>query len=227
MNWRRGLLLAGMNLLAAVPLICLLTAEQAQFMKERGQQSGVPAVRAQIIDRQLSPTKGKLRIVRVQEEQTVTFSPCGLWPHYPPQVSVVQLGNLPAYVLSQWNVVCPPKWSIAGRLGIGENGVFSNNVELKYRLDVAFCLLIAVQWFLIGSFPLIWPKRWWGEPGAFITATNFVAACIAIIPVLDGLARLPAVIASFAWLWWFGLLLWIPIHRAWQSTVGGLRRLSN
>jgi len=54
-----------------------------------------------------------------------------------------------------------------------------------------------------------------------------VAACIAIIPVLDGLARLPAVIASFAWLWWFGLLLWIPIHRAWQSTVGGLRRLSN
>lgn len=227
MNWRRGLLLAGMNLLAAVPLICLLTAKQAQFMKEQVQQSEIPAVRTQIIDRQLSPSKGKLRIVRVQEEQTVTFSPCGLWPHYPPQVSVVQLGNLPAYVLSQWNVVCPPRWSIAAMLGIGANGVFSNNVEVRFRLDVALCFMIAVQWFLIGGFPLVQSNRWWGEPGASITATNFVAACIAIIPAVDGLARLPALISFIGWVWWFGLLLWIPVHRAWQSTVGGLRRLSN
>jgi hypothetical protein len=214
-----------MNLLAAVPLICLLAARDAQYMKDREKHS--EDKERLWVDSSGAVSTAPTRIVQARDEQTVTFSPCELWPHYPPQVSVVQLGNLPAFVLSQWNVVCPPKWSIAGRLGIGENGVFSNNVELKYRLDVAFCLLIAVQWFLIGSFPLIWPKRWWGEPGAFITATNFVAACIAIIPVLDGLARLPAVIASFAWLWWFGLLLWIPIHRAWQSTVGGLRRLSN
>jgi hypothetical protein len=34
MNWRRGLLLAGINLLAAVPLISLLAARDSQYVKE-------------------------------------------------------------------------------------------------------------------------------------------------------------------------------------------------
>jgi hypothetical protein len=51
------------------------------------------------------------------------------------------------------------------------------------------------------------------EPGAFVTANNFIAACIAIIPFVDGLARLPALIAFVGWLWWFGLLAWIPVYR--------------
>jgi hypothetical protein len=102
-----------------------------------------------------------------------------------------------------------------------------DNYRVKRRVDNALAIVIALQWFLIGGFPLVQSNRWWGEPGAFITATNFIAACIAIIPVVDGLARLPVLIAGVGWLWWFGLLLWIPLHKAWQSTVGGLRRLSN
>jgi hypothetical protein len=227
MNWRRGLLLAGINLVAAVPLICLLAAEDAQFMKEREQQSSVPAMRPRIVVRQFSPRVGA-RLVRVQEEQTVLFDPCSFLPHDPPQVSVLQAGNLPAAAISQWRVECPPRWSIASLLGVRDTWQISpDNFKSMRRVDVAICLMIALQWFLIGGFPLIRSERWWGEPGAFITANNFVGACIAIIPVIDGLARLPALIAWVGWLWWFGLLLWIPAHRAWQSTLGGLRRLSN
>ncbi len=210
--------------MAAVPLICLLAAEQAQFMK-REQQSAVPEMLPRTMDRQFSPRVGA-RLVEVQEEQTVSFNPCGLWVHYPPQVSVVQAGNLLASLLSQWQVQCPPRWSVAHMLGV-EWGVSPDNFRATRRLDVALCLMIAIQWFLIGSFPLSRSRRWWAEPGAFITASTAVAACIAIIPVVDGLARLPALVAGLAWLWWLGLLIWIPVRLACQSTLGGLRRLSN
>jgi len=225
MNWRRGLLLAGINLLAAVPLICLLAARDAQYMKEREQHSANEE--GLWIDGSGEVSAAPTKVVQAQDEQTVSFSPCGFLPHYPPQVSVVQLGNLPAFVLSQLQVVCPPKWSIAAKLGIGANGVFSNNLQATTRLNVALCLMIAIQWFLIGGFPLRQSVRWWDEPGAFITADNFVAACIAIIPVIDGLARLPAVIAFGGWFWWLGLILWKIGCLAWQSTLGRQRRLTH
>jgi hypothetical protein len=227
MDWRRGLLLAGINLVAAVPLICLLAARDARFLKEREQQSAAPEMRPRTVDRQFNPRSGA-RLVQVQEEQTVSFDPCTLWGHYPPQVSEVQLGNLPAFVLSQWQVDCPPRWSVASMLGVSAAAWTSpDNFKAKRRVDVALCQMIALQWFLIGSFPFIRSVRWWGEPGAFITANNFIAACIAIIPAGDGLARLLALIAFVGWVWWFGLLIWKPVHGAWQSTLGGLRRLSN
>jgi len=227
MNWRRGVLLAGINLVTAVPLIYLLAVRDAQFLKEREQQSAVPEMLPRNMNREFSPLVG-VRIVQVQEEQTVTFNPCGLWAHYPPQVSVVQLGNLPAFVLSQWREACPPRWSVAGMLGVRVAGWSTpDNFKAMRKVDAALCLMIAIQWFLIGSFPLSRPRRWWAEPGAFITASTGVAACIAIIPVVDDLARLPALVAFGGWLWWFGLLLWKPVHLAWQSTLGGLRRLNN
>jgi tellurite resistance protein TehA-like permease len=86
--------------------------------------------------------------------------------------------------------------------------------------------MIALQWFLVGGFPLRQSNRWWDEPGAFITANNFIAACIAIIPVIDGLARLPGLMAFVGWVWWLGLILWKIGFLAWQSTLDGQRRLS-
>jgi hypothetical protein len=226
MNWRRGLLLAGINLLAAVPLICLLAARDAQYMKEQEQRSA--SKEALWIDRSGDSSTAPARVVQAQEEQTVSFDPCSLWYHLPPPISVVQLGNLPAFALSQWQEPCPPKWSIASILGIRSAwGMSLDDYRTKRRVDGALVIMIASQWFLIGGFPLVQSNRWWGEPGAFITATNFIAACIAIIPEVDGLARLPASIALVGWLWWIGLLLWISLHKVWQSTVGGLRRLTH
>jgi hypothetical protein len=226
MNWRRGLLLAGINLVAAVPLICLLAAEDAQFLLEREQGSAVSEMLPRM-SRQFSPRDGE-SLVRVQEEQIVFFNPCGLRGNTSPQVSAVQLGNLPALVLSQWRVKCPPRWSVAHMLGVSAAGlILPANFKAMRRADIVLCLMIAVQWFLIGSFPPTPSNRWWGEPGAFISTCNVVAACIAMIPLFDGLARLPALIAWGGWLWWFGLLIWIPARKAWGSTLGGLQRLTH
>lgn len=226
MDCRRGLLLAGINLTVALPMICILTSEDAQARRDWKEKSAIEETHW--IDSAGDFSAAPTQVVQVQEEQAVSFSPCGMWSHYPPQTYVVQLGNLPAFVMTQWREACPAKWSIARMLGVNDGWLISDdNFKAMRRVVVALCLMIAIQWFLIGSFPLIQSDRWRGEPGAFITTCNALAACIAIIPAVDGLARLPALIAFFGWLWWFGLLLWIPARKAWQTTLGGLRRLTH
>lgn len=226
MNWRRGLLLAGINLSVAVPMICILASEDAQARRDRQGKSAIEETTwiDSAGDFSAAPTK----IVQVPDEQTVSFNPCRMWTHYPPQTYVVQLGNLPAFVMTQWREACPPKWSIARMLGVNDSGLLSDaNFKAMRRVDVSLCILIAVQWLLIGSFPLTQSRQWRSEPGAFITACTAIGSSIALMPGVDVFGRLPALIAFLGWVWWFGLLLWIPVHRAWQSTVHGFRRLSN
>ena len=227
MNWRRGFLLAGINLLAAAPLIWMLAMRDTQFLREQDPLVA-SLTKHKAIARAVSDRERPARIVRTQEEQTVSFSSCGMWGHDPAQVNVVQLGNLPAFLLSQWRVDCPAKWSLAGILGVKIAGRWTEaNLVAMRRVDLALCLSMILQWLLVGGFPLVKPRKWWGEPAAFITAFTLAGACISMIPAIDGMARLTALIAFFGWMGWFGLLVWVPVHFAWQSTLGGLRRLSN
>ena len=226
MNWRRGLVLAGINVLAALPMICMLAARDAHDLADLMQSSVTKETLSITSSGELST--GGARTDQVQEEQAVSFGPCGLWEHYPVQDYVVQLGNLPAFVVSQWRAACPPRWSIARMLGVNDAGLLSeSNFEAMRRVDAALCILIAIQWLLIGGFPLIRARRWWAEPGALITTWSAIGSSIALIPVAEELGQLPALIAFFGWIWWFGLLFWKLAHLAWQSTLGGLRRLSN
>lgn len=224
MNWRRGLVLAGLNVLVALPMIGILAARDAQSLRNWKEQSA--------IERSWVTSAGEFPTVRttevpVQEEQTVTFSPCAMWESIPVQESVVQLGNLPAFVVSQWRAPCPPRWSVAGMLGVNDSGFISDvKFRAMRRVEVAFCILIAAQWFVIGGFPLVQSRRWWVEPGAFITACTAIGSSIALIPEVDVFGRLPALIAFFAWVWLLGLLIWRPVALAWQSTLGRLRRLN-
>lgn len=225
MKWRRGLLLAGINVAAALPMIAILASRDAQWLRDREQNSRTSETSPIASLPEFSAPQSKE--ARSDEEQTVSFNPCGLWGHISTQVSVVQWGNLPSFVLTQWRVACPPRWSLASRLGVGNDGLLSDhNVRAMRRVDVALCVCIAVQWFLIGSFPLIKARRWWSEPGAFITLCASIGSGIALIPAVEGLGRLPAIFAFFAWLWYFALLLRKPVQLAWQSTLPGLRRLS-
>src|ERR1700734_3075353 len=99
MNWRRGVLLAGINVAIAVPMISILAVRDVQARREWKQGSSVEE--APRIDSSGEFSVAPTRMVRAQEEQTVTFSPCGLWASIPVQESVVQSGNLPAAIVSQ------------------------------------------------------------------------------------------------------------------------------
>lgn len=224
MNWRRGLLLAGINVAVAIPMIAILAARDAQSRRDwKRQSTSEGALSIEGRGELSAPSK----IVPVQEEQTVSFNPCTLWGHVPVQQYVVQLGDMPTFVVTQWRVDCPSKWSLARLLGVDDSGLLSDtNFTAMRRVDVALCLLIAVQWFLIGAYPLIKASRWWSEPGAFITTCTALGSLVALVPVIDTFGSLPVVFAAFAWLWYLALLLWIPVHLAWQSTLHRLRRLS-
>ncbi len=157
-----------------------------------------------------------------QVEQTVsfTFDPCTMSVHYPAQVVVVQAADLPSFVLAGWEVGCPPQWSLAGRLrGKMTWPPTPFWMERQREIDAGLCLLIAIQWFLMGGFPLVRTRKWWDEPGSFITGCTVLAGAIALIPVVEGLARLPALIAMLAWLLWFGLLAWKALQFGWRMAT--------
>jgi hypothetical protein len=221
MNWRRGLLLAGINLAVAVPMILMRAAEDQKYaltpeeiMAKTAMLDAPKPLEALTPERhQASPEDA---------EQTVSFTidPCAMWVEYPVQVVVVQGAELPSFALAGWADVCPPRWSLAGRLR--GNMTWPPTplwMETQRKIDAGLCLLIAVQWFLVGGFPLVRKHKWWADPGAFITACAVLAGAMALIPAVDDIAKLPALIAMLAWFWWFGLLVWKTLQFGWKTTT--------
>ena len=122
--------------------------------------------------------------------------------------------ELPAVMVSELGGRCNPQLPLA-RFFVKEFGEATRKTEV---FEAITCLaLIVLQWFLIGSFPLVrTERRWWAEPGSFITACAVVGATIAAIPFVSFLAGIPQMLAILAWLWWFLLLIWTTIRSAWR-----------
>ncbi len=206
MNWRRGVLLAGINLAVAVPLIVIVEMQRETEMKARY----VPPVQhVGGLTPMIASPDG--------EQQTIMFDPCAMTFHYPPEQRVPRLVNVPAAVLSGWQQECPAGWSLAGQLKVGYSWVEPPSMAPARRtVDWGFAFLIAIQWMLVGGFPLSQPKRWWREPGAFITICAALGFGLVLIPALREFALLPATFAALAWLWWLGLLVWKCARFGWR-----------
>jgi hypothetical protein len=197
MNWRRGVLLAGIHLAVAGSLMAW------QGVRER----------SYLISSKPQPKTGTHGMVG-QDEQTLQFDPCGFWRSIPPQEIIVQSAELPAAVLSGWGGECPSSGTLYGML---HQGSLKNTQRERVIVAAVFCALILVQWLLIGGLPLIEPRRWWWEPGAFITVCTLLSLPIVLIPVVRNLSLLFALFAGVAWLYWFALLLWVSFRSGWRS----------
>jgi len=220
MNWRRGLLLAGINLAVAVPMILMMEARDQEYALTQEEIMAKAAMK-DAPRPPGPPTPEPSKVGPEQTEETVSFDPCTMWGgHYPLQVVVVRATEIPSAVLAGWNDDCPPNWSLAGRLrGKMTWPPTPLWMATQRKIDAGLCLLIAMQWFLMGGFPLVQTHKWWADPGAFITACAVVAGAIALVPVIDDFARLPAGIAMLAFLWWFCLLVWKTVHFGWRMAV--------
>jgi hypothetical protein len=161
-----------------------------------------------------------------QAEETISFelNPCEGWIDYPAPVVVIQAADMLPLALAGWEMNCTPRWSIAGRV----RGKMTWPPTAKWmpeqrKIDGGLCALIGCFWFLAGGFPLVRRQRWqewWRDPGGFITACAVPAGILALIPAIDGAASLPALIAMFAWYWWFGLLVWKSLRYGWRWVTG-------
>jgi hypothetical protein len=222
MNWRRGLLLAGINLAVAVPIILMMEARDQKYALTQ-EEIMAKSARLDAPRPPEPPTPEPHQTSPEQAEETVgfLFDPCAVWGvHYPVQVVVVQAADMPSFALAGWEDICPPHWSLAGRLRGKMTWPPSPLwMETQRKIDAGLCLFIAIQWFLMGGFPLVRTQKWWVDPGSFITACAVLAGALALIPVVDDFARLPASIAMLAWLWWFGLLAWKTLQFGWRMTT--------
>jgi hypothetical protein len=215
MDWRRGLLLAGINLAVAVPIILMMEAsDQEDALTPEEIMSKAPMEAA---PRPPDPPTSKPAEANAkQAEETVTLDPCMMWVHYSTPVVVVQAVGPPAVALAGWDD-CPPHWSLAGRLrGTWAWPPTPLWMETQREIDAGLFLFIAIQWFLVGGFPLVRTQKWWADPGSFITACTALAGGIVLIPVIHEAARLLALIAILGWFWWFGLLVWKTLQFVWR-----------
>jgi len=211
MNWKRGLLLAGINFVVAFPVVLSIQARTEKHARHHQRIENPPR----------QPQSS------APDERTVDFSldPCEGVVEYPPPVVVVRLSNLPATVLTGWALLCPPPWSLSARLGFSHFGAPAlADVPRIKAVDTLFLTLIPIQWFLIGAFPLVRPKWWFAEPGMFITLCTGLGAALALFPSLESLPDGPAALAGIMWLLWFGWLIWRTVRFLWRSTVRLLPR---
>jgi len=209
MQWRRGLVLAVIHLAIVLPQIVW---QGRGYWRTPGGEASTEAAR--------------LRPAAWQKEQLVGFDPChgGFVDRYvSPFEAAISFIDFPAWRLSGIWDPCPARWSLAGIL---PSNSAADQLRKYLLISGAFCLLLVAQWLFMGGVPLAHPKRWWLEPGAFITLCAVAAAVFAlpyraemnirdsevVFRVLTLLSTLPIVLAMFAWLWWLALLIWKPIR---------------
>jgi hypothetical protein len=194
MQVRRGLIFVAIHLAIAIPIIVSLEAANSNAISERYRP------------------KAKLILASQETGETVTFDLCTLTDVFNNKETVIVLTNPLASIPTGWGVPCPAHWTAAGALGL--KWPFSPRyAPAQRKVDLLFVLLIALQWFLIGSFPLRPSARILAQPDWFITITSAVAAAIVWIHPIQGFSRLPALLAFCGWLWFVGLLLWRTLKR--------------
>ena len=203
MKWRRGILLAGIHLAICVPLVIWEDARVWEYLHAL-----------------TLPESMALRLATFQEEQT-GFSPCSLWESISLQRRIITLAEIPAAMISGWREACPARWTLAGMVGAG----WPHDTRAKEaKASVGLSAPIALQWLILGGFPMVRPRRWWQEPGALITLCISIGApLLAIGELLVGfhianaeltleplglLASIPMLVAACMRIVWFGLFLW-------------------
>jgi hypothetical protein len=103
------------------------------------------------------------------------------------------------------------------------------------KVDLGLFFLIPLQWFLVGAFPLIQPRKPWAEPGMLITVCTVLSAALFFITrplsgtllLLRSLGEIPAACAGLVWFWWIALLIWKFARSGWRWTARRLVSAAN
>src|ERR1035438_1841542 len=98
-QWRRGLVLAGIHLVICAPLIVWDEAHIWDWV--RSQEDLPPLELARPI-----PPPPPDAVKPSDEGETVTFSPCGMWYHMPLPQRITVMVDVPAAAFSQWWEPC-------------------------------------------------------------------------------------------------------------------------
>ena len=185
-------------MLAIVNVAAVLGAIYQLELEHRRWDNQVEVLHIPIVEAAESP--------QMSDDQIVSFEidPCHGVDVNPVVAEPAAFGNLPAELVSGWGGVCPPSWSIASKLGARRLWfVKPLDRALEWKLNAWMLFLVAVQWLVLGSLPTLPHKRWWLDPGAFITICTAAGVILVAIPSLIDLGRFAGICAFFTWPVWF------------------------
>ena len=150
------------------------------------------------------------------------------------QERILDSAELPVAIISGWESNCPTGWTTAGMIGIN---VKHHTRAQEIGSSAIFCMLIAIQWIVVGGMPLVQPRRWWWlEPGACNTACSLLNISLVLIAELNtalggakqmanvemlyafvGFSTIAIVfLIDFIWVVWLVLLLWKSGRSGWK-----------
>jgi hypothetical protein len=202
MQWKRGLLIAGIHL--AVVVAWTVQQESAVW----------PMIQAN------TDRAAVLRLAAWQEGPVTSFNPCDggvVDAPMPTEERIVGFANLPVALLTGWHQPCATPGRLTAMVE-GRTGRPTHGSEIS--VSIILCVLVFVQWMLVGGFPLVKPKQWWAEPAVFITACTVVSVALVIVPSFHDVAHFPMLIAVVAWVCWLVIILWLAIQvglRKWMA----------
>ncbi len=106
MNWRRGLVFAGIHLAVCLPLVVW---EEAHYWSQlQTSMFHAPVSRPGAVVRHVALQENEPVITA--ETVTVKFDCGSFWYHIPLQERIVKTLELPAAVISGWSEPCPVSW---------------------------------------------------------------------------------------------------------------------
>jgi hypothetical protein len=195
MQWRRGILFAAVHLTVVLPIVVSLEIDDAAMLRRQHERFKLPAV----------PVPAASASEPAADTDSIDM--CSLIDQYSPREDIVGIANPFAISVTEWRAFCPPRWSISGMLISNAWAPLTSARFAKERIvDVIFVLLIAVQWLLIGGFPLRPHRELWGDPATQITACTVAAGVLSFVPNVEQFCTLPMFYALAAWFWWLSLV---------------------
>jgi hypothetical protein len=173
------------------------------------------------------PPNAVLQNAALQEDGgEIAFNPCGpgtFWDRQTSQMETVMAPQIGFLGFAGFGHV--PCSSESGIEKFIEARLGSRTKRSEACIGLVTCVAVAMQWLLVGGVPVVRPRRWWLEPGAFITACVCIGAGLLCadellllarrIPDSDvglvlgvGIYRLVVLPALLMWLAWLGLSVW-------------------
>jgi hypothetical protein len=207
MQWRRGLAFATIHLAVAIPIVLSVEADDEMWLNQMHHHASTAAKPQLILVAQNNPST----------DSAPDFSMCDLTDQYSPREGILVFANLPPMFLTAWRAPCPPRWSISGMLlGTTWEHPTPARIARQRIVDEIFVVLIAIQWLLIGSYPLSLQLSLRRDPAAIVTICTVASAALTLIPDIRSLATIPMMFAFIAWLWWLGFIFRMLFRSAWR-----------
>ena len=217
MQWRRGLAFAAVHVAVALPIVASLEAGDAAMLRDHYSQITPPS------SKPVALTSG----TETSVDTVLDFSICGMIDEFSPRERIIVMANLPAAFLTAWRMPCPPRWSVSGMLlGVTWERLTPARQVKQRGVDAILLLLIAIQWLLIGGFPVRPHEKLRRDPATLITICTAAAGALSFLPQMNLLSELFLVVVPFTWLYWLALLAW-KLLRLTRSRIFAARTQPN